>query len=169
MRGKGLALDGTGRDTFNELVLCTEEDDQLRQDGDEGQSKDLVPGETKLPEHAEAVQKANAFLRTELAKYPKVRINSPENAIPHILNLSVQDVKGTVFQRELNEEGVCVSVKSACSSDGLPSRAVFAVSRDRRNALSSWRVSLSHRTTEEDLRGFLAAFDRCYRGLTETK
>ena len=48
-------------------------------------------------------------------------------------------------------------------------RAVFAVSRDRRNALSSWRVSLSHRTTEEDLRGFLAAFDRCYRGLTETK
>ena len=123
----------------------------------------------QLPEHAEAVQKANAFLRTELAKYPKVRINSPENAIPHILNLSVQDVKGTVFQRELNEEGVCVSVKSACSSDGLPSRAVFAVSRDRRNALSSWRVSLSHQTTEEDLRGFLAAFDRCYRGLTETK
>ena len=123
----------------------------------------------QLPEHAEAVQKANAFLRTELAKYPKVRINSPENAIPHILNLSVQDVKGTVFQRELNEAGVCVSVKSACSSDGLPSRAVFAVSRDRRNALSSWRVSLSHRTTEEDLRGFLAAFDRCYRGLTETK
>ena len=110
----------------------------------------------QLPEHAEAVQKASAFLRTELAKYPKVRINSPENAIPHILNLSVQDVKGTVFQRELNEEGVCVSVKSACSSDGLPSRAVFAVSRDRRNALSSWRVSLSHRTTEEDLRGFLA-------------
>ena len=123
----------------------------------------------QLPEHAEAVQKANTFLRTELAKYPKVRINSPENAIPHILNLSVQDVKGTVFQRELNEEGVCVSVKSACSSDGLPSRAVFAVSRDRRNALSSWRVSLSHRTTEEDLSGFLAAFDRCYRGLTETK
>ena len=81
----------------------------------------------------------------------------------------MQDVKGTVFQRELNEEGVCVSVKSACSSDGLPSRAVFAVSRDRRNALSSWRVSLSHRTTEEDLCGFLAAFDRCYRGLTETK
>ena len=123
----------------------------------------------ELPERSARVKEANLYLRTALSKYPKVRINSPENAIPHILNLSVQDVKGTVFQRELNEEGVCVSVKSACSSDGLPSRAVFAVSRDRRNALSSWRVSLSHRTTEEDLRGFLAAFDRCYRGLTETK
>ena len=67
------------------------------------------------------------------------------------LNLSVQNVKGTVFQRELDARGVCVSVKSACSSDGLPSRAVFAVSHDRRNALSSWRISLSHLTTEREL------------------
>ena len=122
----------------------------------------------QLPQHRDAVRKANAFLRAELSRYPKVRINSPENAIPQILNLSVQDVKGTVFQRALDEKGVCVSVKSACSSDGMPSRAVFAVSRDRRNALSSWRISLSHLTTEEDLRGFLAAFDACYRELTET-
>ena len=122
----------------------------------------------QLPQHRDAVRKANAFLRAELSRYPKVRINSPESAIPQILNLSVQDVKGTVFQRALDEKGVCVSVKSACASDGMPSRAVFAVSRDRRNALSSWRISLSHLTTEEELRGFLAAFDACYRELTET-
>ena len=103
---------------------------------------------------------------TALSRYPKVHINSPENAIPHILNLSVENVKGTVFQRELDAEGVCVSVKSACSSDGLPSRAVFAVSRDRRNALSSWRISLSHLTTQEELDGFLRAFDACYTRLT---
>ena len=81
--------------------------------------------------------------------------------------VSVKDVKGTVFQRELDAHGVCVSVKSACSSDGLPSRAVFAVSRDRRNALSSWRISLSHRTTDEEITGFLQAFDACYRTLTQ--
>ena len=89
---------------------------------------------TELPERVERVRSLNARLRTELANYPKVRINSPEAAVPQILNLSVKDVKGTVFQRELDAHGVCVSVKSACSSDGLPSRAVFAVSRDRRNA-----------------------------------
>ena len=86
---------------------------------------------------------------------------------PHILNLSVENVKGTVFQRELDAEGVCVSVKSACSSDGLPSRAVFAVSRDRKNALSSWRISLSHLTTQEELDGFLRAFDACCTRLTQ--
>ena len=120
----------------------------------------------ELPARTARVKEANAFLRDALSKYPKVHINSPENAIPHILNLSVENVKGTVFQRELDAEGVCVSVKSACSSDGLPSRAVFAVSRDRRNALSSWRISLSHLTTQEELDGFLRAFDACYTRLT---
>ena len=120
----------------------------------------------ELPARTARVKEANAFLRDALSRYPKVHINSPENAIPHILNLSVENVKGTVFQRELDAEGVCVSVKSACSSDGLPSRAVFAVSRDRRNALSSWRISLSHLTTQEELNGFLHAFDACYTRLT---
>ncbi|MBQ8935764.1 MAG: aminotransferase class V-fold PLP-dependent enzyme, partial [Oscillospiraceae bacterium] len=101
-----------------------------------------------------------------LAVYPKVRINSPESAVPHILNLSVQGVKGTAFQQALDREGVCVSVKSACSVEGQPSRAVFAVSRDRKNALSSWRISLSHLTTEEELERFLEIFDRCYRVLS---
>ena len=122
---------------------------------------------TDLPNRVGHVAKLNAELRAALSAYPLVRINSPEHAIPHVLNLSVRNVKGTVFQRELDAEGVCVSVKSACSSDGLPSRAVFAVSRDRKNALSSWRISLSHLTTQEELDGFLRAFDACYTRLTQ--
>ena len=119
-----------------------------------------------LPGRVDHVAKLNAELRAALSTYPLVRINSPEHAVPHVLNLSVRNVKGTVFQRELDAKGVCVSVKSACSSDGLPSRAVFAVSRDRRNALSSWRISLSHLTTEDEIKAFLQAFDVCYRELT---
>ena len=121
---------------------------------------------TDLPGRVGHVAKLNAELRAALSTYPLVRINSPEHAIPHVLNLSVRNVKGTVFQRELDAKGVCVSVKSACSSDGLPSRAVFAVSRDRRNALSSWRISLSHLTTEDEIKAFLQAFDVCYHELT---
>ena len=121
---------------------------------------------TDLPRRVDHVAKLNAELRAALSTYPLVRINSPDHAIPHVLNLSVRNVKGTVFQRELDAKGVCVSVKSACSSDGLPSRAVFAVSRDRRNALSSWRISLSHLTTEDEIKAFLQAFDVCYRELT---
>ena len=121
---------------------------------------------TDLPGRVDHVAKLNVELVAIISTYPLVRINSPEHAIPHVLNLSVRNVKGTVFQRELDAKGVCISVKSACSSDGLPSRAGFVVSRDRRNALSSWRISLSHLTTEEEIKAFLQAFDVCYRELT---
>ena len=113
------------------------------------------------------VQRHSEKLRRALAAYPAVHINSPEHAVPHILNLSVKNVKGTVFQRALSEKGVYISVKSACSADGLPSRAVFAVSRDRRNALSSWRISLSHLTTDAEIDEFLSVFDACYHELVK--
>lgn len=116
-------------------------------------------------ERVRYVRNLNDSLRSALLQYPRVRINSPENAVPHILNLSVSGVKGTVFQRALSERGVCVSVKSACSTEGTPSKAVFAVSRDRKNALSSWRISLSHLTTQDEITQFLQAFDSCYREL----
>ena len=116
-------------------------------------------------ERTAVVRDMRTQLETALSAFPKVRINSPAGGVPHILNLSVQGVKGTQFQKALSERGVCVSVKSACSSDGLPSKAVFAVSRERKNALSSWRISLSWRTTQEDITGFLQAFDACYQEL----
>lgn len=120
---------------------------------------------TQQEERIRYVRQLNGFLRTALLRYPAVRFNSPEGAVPHILNLSVQGVKGTVFQRTLSERGVCVSVKSACSTEGTPSKAVFAVSRDRKNALSSWRISLSHLTTRKELDEFLQVFDQCYKEL----
>ena len=120
---------------------------------------------THQEERIRHVRELNDRLRAALSRYPNVRINSPESAVPHILNLSVRGVKGTVFQQALSEAGVCVSVKSACSADGMPSKAVFAVSRDRKNALSSWRISLSHLTTHDELERFLQLFDRCYKEL----
>lgn len=116
-------------------------------------------------ERTAVVRDMRTQLETALSAFPKVRINSPAGGVPHILNLSVQGVKGTQFQKALSERGVCVSVKSACSSDGLPSKAVFAVSWERKNALSSWRISLSWRTAQEDITGFLQAFDACYQEL----
>ena len=41
------------------------------------------------------------------------------------------------------------------------------MSHDRRNALSSWRISLSHLTTEQELDDFMQAFDACYSTLTQ--
>ena len=117
------------------------------------------------PQRTARIKALNQQLRAGLSGYPAVCINSPDDAVPNILNLSVRGVKGTVFQRALASYGVCVSVKSACSTDGAPSQAVYAVSCDRRNALSSWRISLSHLTTEAEIAAFLEIFQRCYQEL----
>ncbi len=132
------------------LALAASLEEALRLALEEGEARNQV------------VREYSDYLRQALCQYPKVRFNSPEGGVPHILNLSVQNVKGTVFQRKLDQQRVCVSVKSACSEAGTPSQAVMAVTGDRRNALSSWRISLSHLTGRQELDGFLAAFDACY-------
>lgn len=119
------------------------------------------------PARYERVQKLNARLRAALAVYPKVAINSPEHAIPHILNLSVEGVRGAAMAAALDARGVCVSVKSACSVEGTPSRAVFAVSRNRQRAMNSIRISLSHLTTDEEISEFLDIFKTCYEEMTK--
>ena len=107
-----------------------------------------------------------AFLREyvlkNLAEYPLVRINSPAAGSPYILNLSIKGVRAAVFTSELSKHGVCVSIKSACSADNTPSRPVMAVSKDKQNALSSWRISFSHKTETSELDMFLSAFHKCY-------
>ena len=101
------------------------------------------------------VKKLNRKLREHFSENDRILINSPEDGVPNILNISVKGIKGEDMRRLLNEQGVCVSVKSACSVANTPSRSVMALFHDRKRALSSWRISLSHLTTEEELERFL--------------
>ena len=119
-----------------------------------------------LEDRYQQIKRMNEFLRKNLSQYKKVRINSTDYSVPHILNISVQGVKAGLFQEALENEGICISVKSACSVSGAPSRPVYAVSKDKKNAMCSWRISLSHLTTQEELEYFMKAFHKCYNTLT---
>lgn len=113
-----------------------------------------------LAARLERVARLNRLLRDGLRANPAVTINSPEDASPYILNLSVEGFRGAQLRDRLDERGFCVSVKSACSVENTPSRAVMAIARNRRRALSAFRVSLSHQTTEEELHAFLNTLDQ---------
>lgn len=121
---------------------------------------------SRMDERYIYVQSLNELLRNALSKYPLVRINSTSLASPYILNVSVKGVKAADFQAELDRRGVCVSTKSACSVPNTPSRPVYAVSGDKKNAMCSWRISLSHMTTYEEITEFLKIFDEIYREKT---
>ena len=121
----------------------------------------LALDKPRFSERLSRVRRLNERLRRELAARPGVFINSPEQAVPHILNLSTDRASGEAMQRALDAHGICVSVKSACSVPKTPSKPVFAVTRNRKRALSSFRISLSHLTTDAELDAFLTAFDDC--------
>ena len=111
------------------------------------------------------VENLNGVLRQGLSKLPQVRINSTEKSYPFILNLSVKGIKAEAMRQAMEEKGILVSAKSACSVPNTTSRAVYAVSRDRKNALSSFRISISHLVTEEQVQKTIEAV----REITEEK
>lgn len=118
-----------------------------------------------LPARLAAVQAVHARLRAALAALPFVRFNSPAGASPYFLNISAKGIKADDMQAALDGRGVCVSVKAACAVAGTPSRAVYAVTGERKNALSSFRISLSHLTTAEEAEEFARLLAECYKEL----
>ncbi|MCL1883420.1 MAG: aminotransferase class V-fold PLP-dependent enzyme [Defluviitaleaceae bacterium] len=85
----------------------------------------------------------------------KIKVNSPPDGSPYILNLSTQNIKGKAVQAALNDQGIAISVKSACSTDNAPSRPVFAISGDKKNAQNSWRISFDFSTTKSEIDKFI--------------
>ena len=92
-----------------------------------------------------------------------MKINTVSDENPYILNVSVLGTKATEFKNKLEEYGICVSIKSACTVTITPSRIVLAMTHDRKRALASWRISLSHLVTEDEIDEFLEIFDELVR------
>lgn len=113
------------------------------------------------------VSQLNQLLREKLETYQAVQINSPKHASPYILNISIKGIKGSVFQEALSEKAIYVATKSACTQAGTTSRPVYAVTKDRKRALSTLRISLSHLTTETEIQCFLEAFETVYKNLVQ--
>lgn len=117
---------------------------------------------TNFSKRYEYVKKLNKKLRENLLKYQDVKINTLSEENPYILNLSGIGVKAVKFKEKLEEYGVCISIKSACTVTITPSRIVMAMTHDKKRAISSWRISLSHLIKEEQIDKFLEIFDECY-------
>ena len=101
----------------------------------------------------EYVKKLNTYLKQGLInlKNNNIIINSNNNCIPHILNISVKNYKPETFLHRLEMDDVFISTKSACSSTNDYSMAVYALTNDLQRAKTSVRISLSYLTTKQDI------------------
>ena len=132
-------------------------------------SKALRLATNEIDEKYFHVKELNNYLKEKLQVYDKVKINSNEYCIPHILNISVLGCKPETMQHALEEYDVYISTQTACSSGSGASTAVLALTNDMERAESSVRISISSITTKEECDKFLEAFSACYKKLTNLR
>lgn len=90
-----------------------------------------------------------------------VKVNSPVNGAPHIINFSVPGIKSEVLLHELEIEGVYVSTTSACSSKKrTASKTVQAMFHNQERALSVIRISTSFHNEVEEAKQTLQVISR---------
>lgn len=132
-------------------------------------SKALRLALENINEKEKYVKGLNNHLKEKLNNYDKVKINSNEYSIPHILNISIIGVKPETMLHALEGYEIYVSTQSACSDTNSKSKAVYALTNDINRANSSIRISLSHLTTKEEIDEFIKYFDDCYNKLISLK
>ena len=113
----------------------------------------------------EYVDKFKNKILNKIRSYDGVDINSTKYSISYVINISLNKIKPETFVHAMDEYDVYISTKSACSDAGAMSDAVYAVVKDRERASSSIRISLSYKTTEEEVNKFLVLFDEVYKKL----
>ena len=79
-----------------------------------------------------------------------VTINSPDNALPYIINISVEGYRSETLLHFLEAQGIYVSSGSACAK-GEGSYVLSEMGLNRRRVDSALRISFSRDNTKEDI------------------
>ena len=111
------------------------------------------------------VRRLNTIIVNELKKIDGVLINSSKICIPHILNISLKNIKPETFIHAMEEYEIYLSTNTACASGEL-STSIMAIYNDPKRAMSTIRISLSYLTTSEEVYKFLACFKKVYSKLS---
>lgn len=139
-----------------------------------GQEKGIISGTEAMPaiigfgaavralpnltkELADTKEIRDYFVR-EVTKIGGVHINSPADALPNIINLSVLGVPSQTIVNSLSENEIYVSAGSACKK-GHRSEVLTAIGLDGKRIDSAIRISLSRYNTKHDMDEVVRAID----------
>ena len=103
-----------------------------------------------IEENYKHVEKINIYLKDKLKEIKNIKINSPENALPYILNFSIEGIKSETMLHFLSSHGIFVSSGSACAK-GQKSRILTAINLPKNQIDSAIRVSFSKNNTLEEV------------------
>ena len=99
------------------------------------------------------------------------RPNIPEGArAPHVLSVTLPDIKSETMLNHLSGKGICISAGSACSAHAKNmSSTLLGFGLSEREADCTVRISFSEYNTESDLAIFAEAFTEGINTLVRIK
>lgn len=127
-------------------------------------SKALRIALSDLENREQKVSELNKKLVTFFKKFPDIKINQTSYSIPHILNISLMNIRPETFVHALEDEEIYVSTNTACSSGNM-STAVMSLYNDKQRSLHTLRISLSYYTTNDEIDEFMRVFEEKYNDL----
>lgn len=101
-------------------------------------------------ESTEYIVELNEYLRKQLKALDNIKINSPDNALPYILNFSVPGIRSETMLHFLSSKNIYVSSGSACAK-GKKSHVLESMGLSYEYIDSAIRVSFSKFNTIQDI------------------
>lgn len=103
------------------------------------------------------VARLNEKISNELSKYENILLNKTKYTIPHILSISLKKLDANIIDKMLSEKEIYIKT---LHNEINPS--VVAVYNDVERSRETLRISLSHKTTTEEINKFLSEFKKVY-------
>lgn len=114
------------------------------------------------------IEDLNLYTRESIKNLDFIEINSPENALPYILNISVPYYRSETLLHFLEMKNIFVSSGSACSKGEL-SYVLNAIGLDKTRIDSALRLSYSKDITKEDIDCVLTVLEEATKKLRRSK
>ncbi|NMA93851.1 MAG: aminotransferase class V-fold PLP-dependent enzyme, partial [Clostridiales bacterium] len=82
---------------------------------------------------------------------PDLRVNTPQNSLPSILNISFLGCRGEVLLHSLEADGIYVSTGAACSSKSKGSHVLSAMGLSQEEVEGALRFSFSEENSVKQM------------------
>ncbi len=117
---------------------------------------------SSMADSQKRMRELREYASDKLSKINGIKINTPDtDAAPHILSITLPDIKSQTMLNFLSAKGIYVSSGSACSSHSTkPSRALLAFGLDERAADCTLRISFSEYNKNEDCDALAEALEQ---------
>lgn len=127
-----------------------------------GEAVSLLAG--TMAERTEKLEALRKYLTEKISAMDGVVLNSSEDAVPYIVNISVKGIRSEIILHFLEEKEIYISSGSACSK-GAKSGVLgeFGIRPELED--SALRISFCHENTTEEIDEFITALEEAQKRL----